>query len=141
MSSSSSSETSDICCELTVFVKNTFQTITHCNSAKYSYPCLALTNTICYPEEKVILDVVRASMKRTQLADVQLGNSLFFTNFKFFSVVAVLYILNNPISMECRALQAHIKHRIYNWTCGDFYSSLSEDEAIKCTASGDARLF
>ena len=104
MSSSSFSETSGICCELTVFVKNTFQTITHCNSAKYSYPCLALTNTICYPEEKVIFDVVRASMKRTQLADVQLGNSLFFTNFKFFSVVAVLYILNNPISMECRAL-------------------------------------
>ena len=64
MSSSLSSETSGTCCEPTVFVKNTFQTITYCNSAKYSYPHLALTNTIGYPEEKVILDVVRASVKR-----------------------------------------------------------------------------
>ena len=42
MSSSSSSETSGVRCEPTMFVKNTFQTISHCNSAKYSHPRLAL---------------------------------------------------------------------------------------------------
>ena len=38
MLSSSSSETSGVRCEPTVFIKNTFQTISRRNSVKYSYP-------------------------------------------------------------------------------------------------------
>ena len=55
MSSSSSPETSGVRCEPTVFVKNTFQTISRRNSAKYSHPHLALLNSTRYPEEKAIL--------------------------------------------------------------------------------------
>ena len=84
MSSSSSSETSGVRCEPTMFIKNTFQTISRCNSARYSHPRLALLNSAHYPEEKAILDAARASAKRPQPIDLQLGDSLFFTNFKFF---------------------------------------------------------
>ena len=96
-------------CEPTVFVKNTFQTISHCNLAKYSYPRLALLSSMHYPEEKVILDAARASVKRPQPTNIQIGDSLYFTNFKFFGVVTVSHILNNPISMEHKALHAHIE--------------------------------
>ena len=141
MLSSSASETSGVRCEPTVFVKNTFQTISRCNSAKYSYPHLALLNSTCYPEEKVILDAARASAKRPQPTDLQLGDSLYFTDFKFFGVVVVLHILDNPISMERKALRAHIEQGIYNWTQGDFYGSPSKDGAVKYAAAGDTRLF
>ena len=140
MSSSSSSETSGVRCEPTVFVKNTFQTISCCNLVKYSYPHLALLNSMRYPEEKAILDAARASAKRPQPTDLQLGDSLYFANFKFFSVVVVSHILN-PISMECKALRAHIEWGIYDWTQGDFYGSPSEDGAIKYAAAEDTRLF
>ena len=109
MSSSSSSETSGVHCEPTVFVKNTFQTISCHNLAKYSYPRLALLSSMCYPEEKAILDAARASVKRPQPTNIQIGDSLYFINFKFFGVVAVSHILDNPISMECKALHAHIE--------------------------------
>ena len=109
MSSSSSSETSSVCCEPTVFIKNTFQTISCHNSVKYSYPCLALLSSTCYPEEKAILDAARASAKRPQPTNLQLGDSLYFTDFKFFGVVAVSHILDNLISMERKALRAHIE--------------------------------
>ena len=132
MSSSSSSEASGVCCEPTVFVKNTFQTISCCNSVKYSYPRLALLNSTRYPKEKAILDAARASAKRPQPTDLQLGDSLYFTNFKFFSMVTALHILDNPISMERKALQAHIEWGIYDWTQGDFYRSPSEDGAVRC---------
>ena len=92
-----------------VFVKNTFQKITYRNLAKYSYPHLALLSSTCYPKEKAILNAARASTKRPQPTDVQLGDSLYFTDFKFFGVVAVSHILNNPISMERMALRAHIE--------------------------------
>ena len=141
MSSSSSSETSGVCCEPTVFIKNTFQTISCHNLAKYSYPCLALLSSTHYPEEKAILDAARASVKRPQPTDVQIGDSLYFTNFKFFGAVAVSHILDNPISMEHKALQAHIERGIYNWTQGDFYGSPSKNRAVKYAAAGDARLF
>ena len=126
MSSFSSSETSGVCCEPTVFVKNTFQTISRRNLAKYSYPRLALLNSTRYPEEKVILDAARASAKRPQPTDLQLGDSLYFTDFKFFGAVAASHILDNPISMECKALCAHIERGIYNWTRNDFYGSPSK---------------
>ena len=116
MSSSSSSETSGVRCKPTVFVKNTFQTISCRNLAKYSHPHLAVFNSAHYPKEKAILDSARASAKRSQPTDLQLGDSLFFTDFKFFSAVAVSYILDNPISMERKALRAHIERGIYNWT-------------------------
>ena len=93
-----------------------------------------------YPEEKAILDAARASAKRPQPTDLQLGDSLYFANFKFFSVVVVSHILN-PISMECKALRAHIEWGIYDWTQGDFYGSPSEDGAIKYAAAEDTRLF
>ena len=141
MSSSSSSETSGVCCEPTVFVENTFQTISHHNSVRYSHPHLALLNSTCYPEEKAILDAARANVRRPQPTNLQLGDSLYFTNFKFFSMVAAAQILNNPISMECKALRAHIEQGIYNWTWGDFYRSPSEDGAVKYAAAGDTRLF
>ena len=141
MSSSSSSETSGVRCEPTVFVKNTFQTISRRNSAKYSHPHLALLNSTRYPEEKAILDAARASVQRSQPTDLQLGDSLFFTNFKFFGAVAASHILNNPISMECKALRAHIERGIYDWTRNDFYGSPSEAGAIRYVAAGDARLF
>ena len=116
MSSSSSSETSGVRCEPTMFVKNTFQTISHRNSARYSHPRLALLNSVRYPEEKAILDAARASTKRPQPTDLQLGDSLYFTDFKFFGAVAASYILDNPISMEHKALRAHIERGIYDWT-------------------------
>ena len=141
MSSSSSSETSGIHCEPTVFIKNTFQTISHRNSVRYSHPWLALLNSACYPEEKTILDVARASAKRPQLTDLQLGDSLYFTDFKFFGAVTVSHILDNPISMERKALHAHIEQGIYDWTRGDFYESPSEAGAVRYAAAGDARLF
>ena len=141
MSSFSSSETSGIRCEPMVFIKNTFQTISHRNSAKYSYPHLALLSSTCYPEEKAILNAARASAKRPQPTNLQLGDSLYFTDFKFFSAVTALHILNNPISMECKAFQAHIERGIYDWTQGDFYRFPSEDGAVKYAAAGDARLF
>ena len=141
MSSSSSSETSGVHFEPTVFVKNTFQTISHCNSARYSHPRLALLNSAHYPEEKAILDAAQASAQRSQTTDLQLGDSLFFTDFKFFGAVAVLHILDNPISMERKALRAHIECGIYNWTQNDFYGSLSEAGAVRYVAAGDARLF
>ena len=130
MSSSSSSETSGVCCEPTVFVKNTFQTISRCNSAKYRHPRLALLNSARYPEEKVILDAARASAKMPQLTDLQLGDSLFFTDFKFFGAVTAAHILDNPISMERKALRAHIERGIYDWTRNDFYGSPSEAGAV-----------
>ena len=141
MSSSSSSETSSVRFEPTVFVKNTFQTISHRNSAKYSHPCLALLNSMRYPEEKAILDVARASVKRPQPTKLQLGDSLYFTDFKFFGAVAAAHILDNPISMERKALHAHIERGIYNWTQNDFYRSPSEAGAVRYVAAGDARLF
>ena len=141
MSSSSSSETSGVCCEPTVFVKNTFQTISRHNSAKYSYPRLALLNSTRYPEEKAILDAARASVQRPQPTDLQLSDSLFFTDFKFFGAVAAAYILDNPISMERKALRAHIERGIYDWTRNDFYGSPSEAGAVRYAAAGDARLF
>ena len=76
---------------------------------RYSYPHLALLNTTHYPKEKVILDVAQASAKRPQPTNIQLGDSLYFTNCKFFGVVAALHILNNPTRMECKALHAHIE--------------------------------
>lgn len=48
-------ETSGVHCKPTMFMKNTFRAITCHNLAKYSYPHLVLTNTICYPEGKVSL--------------------------------------------------------------------------------------
>ena len=141
MLSSSSSKTSGVHCEPMVFVKNTFQTISHCNSVKYSYPRLALLSSMHYPEEKAILDATRASAKRPQPTDVQIGNSLYFTNFKFFGVVVASHILDNPISMERKALHAHIEQGIYDWTCGDFYGSPSKDMVVKYAAAGDTRLF
>ena len=141
MPSSSSSETSGVRCEPTVFIKNTFQTISRRNSAKYSYPRLALLNSTHYPEEKAILDAARASAKRPQLTNLQLGDSLYFTNFKFFGMVMASHILNNPISMEHKALCAHIEQGIYDWTWNDFYGSLSEAGVVRYTAAGDARLF
>ena len=108
---------------------------------KYSYPHLALLSSTRYPEEKAILDEARASAKRPQLTDLQIGDSLYFTDFRFFGVVVVLHILKNPISMEHKALHAHIEREIYDWTCGDFYRSLSEDGAVKYVAAGDARPF
>ena len=141
MLSSASFKTSGVHCEPTVFVKNTFQTISCRNSARYSYPRLALLNSTRYPEEKAILDVARASVKRPQLTNLQLGDSLYFTNFKFFSMVAALHILDNPISMECKALRAHIEQGIYDWTRNDFYGSPSEAGAVRYVAAGDARLF
>ena len=141
MLSSSSSETSGVRCEPTVFVKNTFQTISRRNSARYSYPHLALLNSTRYPEEKAILGAARASAKRPQPTDLQVGDSLYFTNFKFFGVVAASHILNNPISMERKALRAHIERGIYDWTQGDFYGSPSEAGAVRYAATGDVRLF
>ena len=141
MSSSSSSKTSGVRCEPTVFVKNTFQTISRRNSAKYSHPRLALLNSTRYPKEKAILDAARASAKRPQLTDLQLGDSLYFTDFKFFRAVAAANILDNPISMERKALRAHIERGIYNWTRNDFYGSLSEAGAVRYAAAGDVRLF
>ena len=141
MSSSSSSETSGVRCEPTVFVKNTFQTISRRNSAKYSHPHLALLNSARYPEEKAILDAARASAKMPQPTDLQLGDSLYFTDFKFFGAVAASYILDDPVSMERRALHAHIARGIYDWTRNDFYGSPSEAGAVRYAAAGDARLF
>ena len=114
MSSSSSSETSGVRCEPTVFIKNTFQTISCRNSVRYSYPRLALLNSMCYPEEKAILDAARASAQRPQPTDLQLGDNLYFTDFKFFGTVMASHILNNLISMEHKALCAHIEWGIYN---------------------------
>ena len=141
MSSSSSSETSGVRCEPTMFVKNTFQTISRRNSAKYSHPRLALLNSARYPEEKAILDAAKASARMPQLTDLQLGDSLYFTNFKFFGAVAVSHILDDPVSMERRALRAHIERGIYNWSRNDFYGSPSEAGAVRYAAAGDARLF
>ena len=141
MSSSSSSETSGVRCEPTVFVKNTFQTISRRNSARYSHPRLALLNSARYPEEKAILDAARASVKRPQPTNLQLGDSLYFTNFKFFGTVVASHILNNPISMERKALRAHIERGIYDWTWNNFYGSPSEAGAVRYVAAGDARLF
>ena len=141
MSSSSSSETSGVRCEPTVFVKNTFQTISRRNSAKYSHPRLALLNSARYPKENAILDAARASAKRPQPTDFQLGDSLYFTDFKFFGAVAASHILDNPISMERKALRAHIERGIYDWTRKDFYRSPSEAGAVRYAAAGDARLF
>ena len=141
MLSSSSSETSGVRCEPTVFVKNTFQIISRHNSARYSYPHLALLNSMRYPEEKAILDAARASAKRPQPTNLQLGDGLYFTNFKFFGVVAVSHILNNPISMEHKALRAHIERGIYDWTQGDFYGSPRKAGAVRYAAAGDVRLF
>ena len=139
--SSSSSETSGVRCEPTVFVKDTFQTISCRNSVKYSHPRLALLNSARYPEEKAILDAARASAKRPQPTDLQLGDSLYFTDFKFFGAVVALYILDNPISMERKALRAHIERGIYDWTWNDFYGSPSEAGAVRYVATGDVRLF
>ena len=47
----------------------------------------------------------------------------------------------NLISMERKALRAHIEREIYNWTRNDFYGSPSEAGAVRYTAAGDARLF
>ena len=138
---SSSSKTSCVHCEPTVFVKNTFQTISRRNSVKYRYPRLALLSSTRYPEEKVILDAARASAKMPQPTDLQLGDSLYFTDFKFFSTVAASHILNNLISMERKALHAHIERGIYDWTQGHFYGSPSEAGAVRYVAAGDARLF
>ena len=124
-----------------MFVKNTFLTISCHNSARYSHPHLALLNSARYPKEKAILDVARASAQRPQLTDLQLGDSLYFTDFKFFGAVVVLHILDNPISMEHKALRAHIEQEIYDWTQGDFYGSPSEARAVRYTAAGDTRLF
>ena len=123
-----------------MFVKNTFQTISRHNSARYSHPRLALLNSTCYPE-KAILDAARASAKRPQPTDLQLGDSLYFTNFKFFGVVAASHILDNLISMERKALRAHIERGIYDWTWNDFYGSPSEAGAVRYAAAGDVRLF
>ena len=141
MLSSSSSETSGVRCKPTVFVKSTFQTISCCNSAKYSHPHLALLNSTRYPEEKAILEAARASAKRPQPTDLQLGDSLYFTDFKFFGAVTAVHILDNPISMERKALCAHIEQGIYNWTRNDFYGSPSKAGAVRYVAAGDARLF
>ena len=141
MLSSSSSETSAVCCKPTVFVKNTFQTISRRNSVKYSHPRLALLNSARYPEEKAILDAAKASAKMPQPADLQLGDSLYFTDFKFFGTVAALHILDDLVSMERRALRAHIERGIYDWTQNDFYGSPSEAGAVRYAAAGDARLF
>ena len=101
MSSFSSSETSGIRCEPMVFIKNTFQTISHRNSAKYSYPHLALLSSTCYPEEKAILNAARASAKRPQPTNLQLGDSLYFTDFKFFSVLnSVVLLFDSFISLR-----------------------------------------
>ena len=124
-----------------MFVKNTFQTISCRNSAKYSHPRLALLNSACYPEEKAILDAARASTKRPQPTDLHLSNSLYFTDFKFFGVVTAAHILDNPISMERKALHAHIERGIYDWTQNDFYGSPSEARAVRYAVAGDARLF
>ena len=94
-----------------------------------------------YPEEKAILDAARASAKRPQPTDLQLGDSLYFTDFKFFGAVVASHILDNPISMEHKALHAHIEWGIYDWTRGDFYGSPSEAGAVRYAAAGDARLF
>ena len=94
-----------------------------------------------YPEEKVILDVARASVKRPQLTNLQLGDSLYFTDFKFFGAFAASHILDNPISMERKALCSHIEWGIYDWTQNDFYGSPSEAGAVRYAAAGDARLF
>jgi len=141
MPSSSSSETSGVRCEPTVFIKNTFQTISRRNSAKYSHPRLALLNSARYPEEKAILDAARASAKMPQPTDLHLGDGLYFTDFKFFGAVAVSHILDDPVSMERRALRAHIERGIYDWTRNDFYGSPSEAGAVRYAAAGDARLF
>lgn len=93
------------------------------------------------PWREGILDAARASTKRSQPADIWLGNSLFFTDFKFFSTVTALHIPNNPTSMEHKALWAHIECGIYDWTNGDFYGSPSEEGAVKYATIGDARLF
>ena len=124
-----------------MFAKNTFQTISHHNSAKYSHPRLALLNSARYPEEKVILDAARASVKRPQPTNLQLSDSLYFTDFKFFGAVAAAHILDNPISMERKALRAHIERGIYDWTRNDFYGSPSKAGAVRYAAAGDARLF
>ena len=54
-------------------------------------PWLALLSSTRYPEEKAILDAARASVKRPQPTNLQLGDSLYFTDFKFFSMVTVSY--------------------------------------------------
>ena len=102
---------------------------------------MALLNSARYPEEKAILDAARTSANRPQQTDLQLGDSLYFTDFKFFGAVAASYILDNLISMERRALRAHIEQGIYDWTQGDFYGSPSEAGAVRYVAAGDARLF
>ena len=102
---------------------------------------LALLNSTRYPKEKAILDAARASVKRPQPTDLQLGDSLYFTDFKFFGAVAAVHILDNPISMECRALRAHIERGIYDWTRNDFYGSPSEAGAVRYVVAGDVRLF
>ena len=56
-------------------------------------------------------------------------------------MVVALHILNNPISMEHKALRAHIECGIYDWTQGDFYGFPSEAGAVRYAAAGDARLF
>ena len=84
---------------------------------------------------------MRASAKRPQPTDLQLGDSLYFTDFKFFGAVVASHILDNPISMEHKALHAHIEWGIYDWTWGDFYGSPSEAGAVRYAAAGDARLF
>ena len=89
----------------------------------------------------MILDAARASAKRPQPTDLQLGDSLYFTDFKFFGVVTASHILDNPISMECKALRAHIEWGIYDWTWNNFYGSPSKAGAVRYVAAGDARLF
>ena len=56
-------------------------------------------------------------------------------------MVTASHILDNLVSMERKALRAHIEHGIYDWTWGDFYESPSEAGAVRYTAAGDARLF
>src|ERR1700753_2864484 len=110
-------------------------------SAKYSHPRLALLSSARYPEEKTILDAARASAKNPRPTDLQLGDSLYFTDFKFFGAVAASHILDDPVSMERRALRAHIERGIYDWTWNDFYGSPSEAGVVRYAAAGDARLF
>ena len=95
---------------------------------------LHVLSIVCLTLETLGRSILTSVYSFEDLSDV--GNHRFQH-----SAVAALHILNNPISMECKAFQAHIERGIYDWTQGDFYRFPSEDGAVKYAAAGDARLF